>query len=114
MNNEEKKQLKLAAVDIRKGIMASTHAAKSGHPGGSLSSADIIAYLYFKQMRIDPKDPKWPYKTHGVFPLENSYTESKMLKLKSTKKYPIYIYRRTSLQTDNADIFYAKIKFPEE
>lgn len=66
MNNEEKKQLKLAAVDIRKGIMTSTHAAKSGHPGGSLSSADIIAYLYFKQMRIDPKDPKWPLRDRFV------------------------------------------------
>lgn len=63
---------------------------------------------------LRPKDPNWPYKTHGVFPLENSYTESKMLKIKSTIKYPVYIYRRTSLQTDNADIFYAKIKFPEE
>ena len=37
---------------------------------------------------LRPKDPKWPYKTHGVFPLENSYTESKMLKLKGTKKIP--------------------------
>ncbi len=63
---------------------------------------------------LRPKDPNWPYKTHGVFPLENSYTESKMLKIKSTTKYPVYIYRRTSLQTDNADIFYAKIKFSEE
>ena len=62
---------------------------------------------------LRPKDPKWPYKTHGVFPLENSYTESKVLKIKSTTKYPVYIYRRTSLQTDNADIFYARLELPK-
>ncbi|MBR5966202.1 MAG: hypothetical protein IK015_08835 [Treponema sp.] len=63
---------------------------------------------------LRPKDPKWPYATNGVFPLENSYTESEFLKIKSTKKYPVYIYRRTSIQTDNADIFYAEIRMPEE
>ena len=59
MDAKTRKILKLQAVDIRKGIMASTHAAKSGHPGGSLSAADIIAYLYFRQMRINPSDPLW-------------------------------------------------------
>lgn len=59
MNADEKKDLALFAVKIREGIVRSTHAAKSGHPGGSLSSAEYFAYLYGKEMRIDPKNPKW-------------------------------------------------------
>lgn len=59
MNNEEKKRLKIAAADIRMGIMSATHAAGSGHPGGSLSAADIIAYLYFHEMNVDPLHPDW-------------------------------------------------------
>ena len=59
MNAEEKKDLALFAVKIREGIVRSTHAGKSGHPGGSLSSAEYFAYLYGKEMRIDPKNPKW-------------------------------------------------------
>ncbi len=58
MDNAEKKQLKLVACDIRKGVIEGTYNAKSGHPGGSLSIADILAYLYFKEMNIDPADPK--------------------------------------------------------
>lgn len=57
MDHHDKKILKIAAVDIRKGIMTSTHAAGSGHPGGSLSAAEILAYLYFHELRIDPADP---------------------------------------------------------
>ena len=51
-------ELKNIANDIRIGIIDATHAAKSGHPGGSLSIADIMAYLYFEKMNIDPKDPR--------------------------------------------------------
>lgn len=47
------------AVKIREGILISTHAAKSGHPGGSLSATEYFAYLYGKEMHIDPKNPKW-------------------------------------------------------
>lgn len=50
--------LQKKAVDVRKGIVTAVHAAKSGHPGGSLSAADIFTYLYFEEMNIDPKDPK--------------------------------------------------------
>ena len=50
-------ELKKAAAEVRKDIVTATHAAKSGHPGGSLSSADIVTYLYFEEMNIDPKDP---------------------------------------------------------
>ena len=53
-----KKQLQVTACKVRLGIIEGVHAAKSGHPGGSLSCADILTYLYFKQMNIDPKDPK--------------------------------------------------------
>lgn len=47
------------ANEVRKGIITATHSAKSGHPGGSLSAADIFTYLYFEEMNIDPKNPKW-------------------------------------------------------
>ena len=53
-----RKQLKIKACKARMGIIEGVHAAKSGHPGGSLSSTEILTYLYFKQMNIDPKNPK--------------------------------------------------------
>ena len=51
-------ELRRVANEIRKGIVVGTHAAKSGHPGGSLSAADIFAYLYFEEMNVDPADPR--------------------------------------------------------
>lgn len=51
-------QLKQTANEIRKGIVAAVHSAKSGHPGGSLSAADLFTYLYFEEMKVDPKNPK--------------------------------------------------------
>ncbi|MBR3768394.1 MAG: transketolase [Clostridia bacterium] len=59
MELAEKKQLKLKALNVRKGIIEGTFNAKSGHPGGSLSIADILTYLYFKEMRVDTTNPKW-------------------------------------------------------
>ena len=56
MNNLELEKL---AVEIRKSIVTAVHSAKSGHPGGSLSAADIFTYLYFEEMNVDPKNPKW-------------------------------------------------------
>lgn len=50
-------ELQKHANDIRKGIITAVHSAKAGHPGGSLSSADVFTYLYFEEMRIDPADP---------------------------------------------------------
>jgi len=50
-------QLKKYANEVRKGIITSTHSAKAGHPGGSLSAADVFTFLYFEEMNIDPKDP---------------------------------------------------------
>lgn len=51
-------ELKKKANEVRKGIVTAVHAAKSGHPGGSLSAADIFTYLYFEEMSIDPKEPR--------------------------------------------------------
>ena len=59
MDQATKKALQIYAAKIRLGIVDSTNSAKSGHPGGSLSSADVFAYLYGKEMRVDPKNPKW-------------------------------------------------------
>ena len=51
-------ELKKHANDVRKGIVTAVHSAKAGHPGGSLSAADMFTFLYFEEMNIDPKNPK--------------------------------------------------------
>lgn len=51
-------ELQKTAVKVRKGIIDGVHAAKAGHPGGSLSAAEVFTYLYFEEMNINPKDPK--------------------------------------------------------
>ena len=51
-------ELKQKANEVRKGIVTSVHSAKAGHPGGSLSAADLFTYLYFEELNVDPKDPK--------------------------------------------------------
>lgn len=60
MTDNEKKMLRQTATKVRIGIIEATHAAGSGHPGGSLSIADLLTYLYFKEMNIDPADPENP------------------------------------------------------
>ena len=59
MTSQEKKQLQIIACKVRMGIIESTHAAKCGHPGGSMSAADMFTYLYFKELNVDPANPKW-------------------------------------------------------
>ena len=59
MTPSEKKQLRMTACKVRMGIIEATHAAKCGHPGGSLSAADMFTYLYFKELNVDPRNPKW-------------------------------------------------------
>ena len=59
MTFSEKKQLMATACKVRMGIIESTHSAKAGHPGGSLSATEVFTYLYFKEMNVDPKQPKW-------------------------------------------------------
>ncbi len=59
MTDIEKKQLAVTAAKVRMGVINATHGAKAGHPGGSLSATEMFTYLYFKEMNIDPKNPKW-------------------------------------------------------
>lgn len=59
MTASEKKQLMANACKVRMGVIESTYGAKSGHPGGSLSASDLFTYLYFREMKVDPADPKW-------------------------------------------------------
>ena len=56
----DKLKLMKTANEIRKDIVTAVHSAKAGHPGGSLSAADIFTYLYFEEMNIDPKNPTEP------------------------------------------------------
>ncbi len=58
MDNSTKKELEIFATKVRMGVIEGTYCAKAGHPGGSLSIADVLAYLYNGEMNIDPKDPK--------------------------------------------------------
>ena len=60
LTEELKLDLKKKACQVRMGIIESTHGAKAGHPGGSLSAAEMFAYLYNKELRVDPKNPRWP------------------------------------------------------
>ena len=59
MTKKERLKLQIAACKVRMGVIESTHGAKAGHPGGSLSAADMFTYLYNKEMRVDPTNPKW-------------------------------------------------------
>ena len=59
MTTNEKKQLMATACKVRMDVIKGTHAAKAGHPGGSMSAADVLTYLYCKEMNVDPQNPKW-------------------------------------------------------
>ena len=59
MDQEKKRELGRKAAEIRLDIVEEVFSASSGHPGGSLSIADILSYLYFSEMRVDPKNPEW-------------------------------------------------------
>ena len=60
MDAAEKKRLQILACKVRMGAIEGVYRAKSGHPGGSLSAADLFAYLYFRELRVDPSNPKDP------------------------------------------------------
>ena len=66
MNAQERKELQIAAAKIRLGIIEGVFHAKSGHPGGSLSAAELFAYLYGKELNVDPKNPKDPERDRFV------------------------------------------------
>ena len=59
MNKEDLKELRIAANHVRQGVIEGTYNAKSGHPGGSLSAADMITYLYLREMNVRPEEPRW-------------------------------------------------------
>ena len=59
MTENDKKLLSILACKVRMGVVTATHAAKSGHPGGSLSAADLFTYLYFRELNVNPEDPAW-------------------------------------------------------
>ena len=59
MTAQELNQLSILACKVRMGIIQSTHAAKCGHPGGSMSAAEMFTYLYFKELNVDPANPQW-------------------------------------------------------
>ena len=66
MTKEEFTALECTACKVRRSILDAVHAAKSGHPGGSLGAADLFTYLYFKEMNIDPKNPQMPERDRFV------------------------------------------------
>lgn len=66
MNASKLQELTRIAREVRMGIIEGTYHAKSGHPGGSLSIADILTYLYFEEMNVDPQDPKMPARDRFV------------------------------------------------
>ena len=72
MTASEKKQLMAVACKVRMGVIEGTHAAKAGHPGGSLSAADLFTYLYWKELNVDPANPKW--EDHDRFVLSKGHT----------------------------------------
>ena len=75
MTTQEIKQLSVLACKVRMGIIESTHAAKCGHPGGSLSATEMFTYLYFKEMNVDPADPKNPkWEDRDRFVLSKGHT----------------------------------------
>lgn len=92
-----KAELQQKANQLRKHIVASLHAAKSGHPGGSLSAADIVTYLYYEEMNIDPKKPEKEDRDrfvlskghvapalYGVLAMRGYFPEEELLKLRKT------------------------------
>ena len=66
MTENEKKRLSIAACKVRMGILEATHAAKAGHPGGSMSSAELFTYLYFRELNVDPAKPQMPERDRFV------------------------------------------------
>ena len=95
MTTNELKALKTIACKVRMGIIESTNAAKSGHPGGSLSSTEVLTYLYFKEMNVDPANPKWAERDrfvlskghtapglYGVLALQGFFPEEDLLTLR--------------------------------
>ncbi len=78
-------ELQKRANEVRKGIVTAVHSAKAGHPGGSLSAADMFTYLYFEEMNIDPKNPKWEERDRFV--LSKGHTAPGLYSVLANKEY---------------------------
>lgn len=78
-------ELQKMAVEVRKGIVTGVHGAKAGHPGGSLSAADVFTYLYFEEMNIDPKEPK--KKDRDRFVLSKGHTAPGLYSVLANRGY---------------------------
>ena len=100
MDKAKLAELKTAATKIRLLAVKGVHAAKSGHPGGSLSIADILAYLYFNKMNVDPKNPQWEDRDrlvlskghtapalYSVLALKGYFPEEEILKLRQVDSF---------------------------
>lgn len=99
MDNNEKRKLQITACKIRMGIIEGVYNAKSGHPGGSLSIADVLAYLYFKEMKIDPANPKWEDRARLV--LSKGHTAPGLYSALANRGYFPVEYLKTLRKTDS-------------
>ena len=99
MDKNEKKRLQITATKIRMGIIEGVYNAKSGHPGGSLSIADVLTYLYFKEMKIDPENPKWEDRDRMV--LSKGHTAPGLYSALANRGYFPVEYLKTLRKTDS-------------
>ena len=99
MDTKEKVSLQKLAVQVRKGVIEGTGHAKSGHPGGSLSIADIVTYLYFHEMNLDPKNPKW--EDRDRFVLSKGHTAPALYAALALKGYFPWEHIATLRQPDS-------------
>ena len=99
MDKNEKKRLQITAAKIRMGIIEGVYNAKSGHPGGSLSIADVLTYLYFKEMKINPENPKWEDRDRLV--LSKGHTAPGLYSALANRGYFPVEYLKTLRKTDS-------------
>lgn len=99
MDKNEKKRLQITAAKIRMGIIEGVYNAKSGHPGGSLSIADVLTYLYFKEMNINPENPKWEGRDRLV--LSKGHTAPGLYSALANRGYFPVEYLKTLRKTDS-------------
>ncbi len=99
MDKNEKKRLQITAAKIRMGIIEGVYNAKSGHPGGSLSIADVLTYLYFKEMNINPENPKWEDRDRLV--LSKGHTAPGLYSALANRGYFQVEYLKTLRKTDS-------------
>ncbi len=100
MEQQKLNNLKQIAARVRLGVIDATHAASSGHPGGSLSIADVLTYLYFEEMRVDANNPKW--EDRDRFVLSKGHTAPALYAVLAEKRF---FAREELLHLRQADSF---------